>query len=169
MAIHTFTSVAKATLFFVSLTAVLLGWPAQNAYGQGQSNCELVQGSGFVDADLSKQDEGIIGFTGPVSGDIEGTLRAFRFFTATEQQGRGATFATYHMAELETNDFGTFTGTARSTFNFAGNGTRSTTGIVWAFFDGPDNKEGWLQGVADFDLSGPLPAADFEFQAQLCP
>lgn len=165
---HTIASITKTALFFMTLTAVLLGWPVQNVHAQGNSHCELVRGTGFVSVDLSMWPE-MIGLSGDISGDIEGTLSAFRHSVdGTEQQGQGATFGTYPIARLETDRLGDFTGTGRSTFNFATphtEGVRTTTGIFWAFFD----EDGWLQAVAEFDLSGDFPAAHFDYQAELCP
>lgn len=139
----------------------------------GAATCQNVEGTGTISGSVFPDDEGNVVASGPVRGDISGTFTLVRDPDAPTQQGNGTVFAFYKEARLETDELGTFTGTAEGNFNIGlgEEGQRSDRAVVRADFDGPGSKHGKLQLRGEFDFSDfpPIITADFKYNARLCP
>lgn len=138
---------------------------------QSQETCINVKGTGSIAGTPFPNADGDVVATGPIEGDVEGTLTIKRTPDATDQQGNGATFATYHTVLLETDNRGDFEGTGEANFNFGlfEEGERTDTGVVRINYDGPGDKSGSMKLKADFDLSQfPLIQADYKYNGRLC-
>lgn len=158
---------------FSALFIALALCTTQGALAQSQGHCEPVQGDGFAAGPFPTSEPNLIRIEGDVHGDVEGTITFYRLIRGgAEQQGSGATFASYHLVELDTVQRGLFIGSAEGhhNFSFTGEGERSTTGIFRVEYNRPDGKEGWMILKGDFTLheTPPTHRADFRYQGQLC-
>lgn len=149
----------------------LHGPDARTSAESTPATCLNVEGTGSISGDPFPNEQGNVVASGPIRGDVTGTLTIKRTPRATDQKGNGATFATYHSVILETDTRGDFTGTGEANFNFGmfEEGERTDTGVVRLDYDGPGDRHGSMTLRAEFDLSDfPLIRADYDYNGRLC-
>lgn len=141
--------------------------------GQSSQACENVKGTAEISGSVVPNSQGNVVASGPVTGDVSGTLTLIRSADATTQQGNGLTFAFYKEASLETDQFGPFTGTATGNINIGlgEEGRRSNRTQVHIDYDGPKSKRGFMKMNGPFDFSDfpPVIKATLKYSGRLCP
>lgn len=133
--------------------------------------CVDVKGTGFAAGSAIPNATGRITATGPIYGDLTGSMTFSRTATASEQNGNGATFLTYDDIQLDSDELGTFIGTAEASVNFglSEEGVRSIRGPAHIEFTGPGDRHGFLELIIAFDLSDfPLIEATYQYYGRLC-
>ena len=138
--------------------------------GHARADCVHVKGTGFASGSAVPVD-GRVSATGPIEGDLTGTITLVRDATASTRNGNGATFLTYDEAVLDSNELGMFTGAADASVNFGlvAEGVRTDRGIAHIEFTGPASRSGLMKLNIVFDLGGfPVIAATYRYQGRLC-
>lgn len=133
--------------------------------------CTNAKGTGVASGSAIPDTDGRISATGPITGDLTGTLTIVRDATAGRRNGNGATFLTYDEAVLDSDELGTFTGVGNASVNFGllEEGTRTQRGLAHLEFTGPGSRQGLMKLVITFDLSGfPIISASYRYQSRLC-
>lgn len=133
--------------------------------------CVNVKGTGFAAGSAIPDLDERVSATGPIEGDLTGTMALSRSATDSEQKGNGATFLTYDDIVLDSNELGTFTGIADASINFGllEEGVRSLRGPAQVEFTGPGDRHGFLNLTITFDLTDfPWIEATYRYHGRLC-